>query len=171
MRLAGLSILLLALTAACFAQDTNFAVGPQYLITKDSTLFLRPIATPSISLTAPLASISTTVSEPTAAAQTSSLPTGSPSQPDLTRIYWGGPEVNQVASGNVSEIEITSRPPLQPLPASFIDSGVTGITDVQALRTLGFGVTLGETASYWKAHKPHTNHVYTNADVQRLHGS
>jgi hypothetical protein len=43
--------------------------------------------------------------------------------------------------------------------------------DTQTLREWGYGVTLGEIASFWKSHKPHTPRVYTNADVDRLHGS
>jgi hypothetical protein len=31
-------------------------------------------------------------------------------------------------------------------------------------------VTLGESASFWKSHKLHASRVYTNADVERLHG-
>jgi hypothetical protein len=35
----------------------------------------------------------------------------------------------------------------------------------------GGGITLGEVAMFWKVHKSHAPRVYTNADVERLHGS
>jgi hypothetical protein len=34
----------------------------------------------------------------------------------------------------------------------------------------GGGITLGEVAMFWKAHKSHAPRVYTNADIERLHG-
>ena len=55
MRLA--CCLLFALMGIGAAQDTNFPAGPQYLITFDSPMFARPLATPSLSLNAPLADI------------------------------------------------------------------------------------------------------------------
>jgi hypothetical protein len=48
MRLATLSCLLLLLTAVSAAQETNFSVGPQYLMTSGSPLLAQPIATPSL---------------------------------------------------------------------------------------------------------------------------
>jgi hypothetical protein len=52
------------------------------------------------------------------------------------------------------------------LPASITDTGVTGTTTALWLRERGYGVPLGDTASYWKTHKPHAPRVFTNADVQ-----
>ena len=49
MRLSHFVCLLCRLGGVSTAQDTKFPVGPQYLITTDSPLFLRPIATPSLS--------------------------------------------------------------------------------------------------------------------------
>lgn len=43
-----LGFLLLALAGTCFAQDTSFSTGPQYLITSGSPQFAKPIATPSL---------------------------------------------------------------------------------------------------------------------------
>jgi hypothetical protein len=143
--------------------DTNFSQGPQYLATGDAT-FLYPISTPIVSLEAPLPPIP-------------SLPevgppvTGQPyvSNPDLRHeanlypIYYGYPVVPVV--------ELTGAEPSQPLPASITGVGYTVIADPQTLRELGYGVTVGEAASYWKAHKPRVNHVYTNADIERLHRS
>ena len=45
---------LLVLAGICWAQDTNFPVGPQYLMTFGSPLLARPIATPSLSFETPL---------------------------------------------------------------------------------------------------------------------
>jgi len=169
MRLATLFCSLLALAGFSAAQDTNFSAGPQYLMTSGSPLFAQPIATPSLSLSAPAASSGSATSA-AAAAPESPAPSPVPSpafQPDLSRIYWGGPEV----AGTASEIEITSAPPTSPLPASILDTGVTGMTTVQSLRQRGYGIPLGDTAAFWKSHKPHATRVYTNADVQRLHAS
>ncbi len=181
MRLAPLFCSLLVLAGISAAQDTNFSVGPQYLMTAGSPLFAQPIATPSLSLSTPPASLSTAASEATSEPSSSSA--GLPSQPDLTRIYWGKPEVSEnVAENavenasenvtpNVSVVEITSAQPATALPASILETGVTGMTTVQALHQRGYGVPLGDTAAFWKSHRPHALRVYTNADVQRLHAS
>lgn len=181
MRLASLFCYVLVLTGIgvltgiSAAQDTNFSAGPQYLVTSGSPMFLHPIATPSLSLSAP----------PSPAPVTEPLPeppspfAAAPPQPDLTRIFWGeaasaekGPEqTTEPVTENLGEIEITSAPPSRPLPANFVDTGVTGLTNAQSLRMWGFGAPLGDAASFWKEHKPHTSRVYTNADVQRLHPS
>jgi hypothetical protein len=145
--------------------DTNFSAGPQYLITSGfSPLFARPITTPSVSLGAPLPeipslpAIGTVVENQPVAANSELL-----LQPDLLPIYYGPPVTNVV--------EITSAELPSSLPASIIDTGVTGIADAQSLRERGYGVPLGDTAAFWKAHKPHASRVYTNADVQRLRSS
>lgn len=175
MRLSSLFCLLLALAGISAAQDTNFSAGPQYLITSDSPLFLRPIATPSLSFEAPISSAAAT-SEAAAEAPVVSTPPPIQSA-GLTRIYWGEPKISEVGS---SEIEISSEEPARALPASIatgsivtggiVDVGVTAIVDVQSLREQGYGVTLGETASFWKTHAGHASRVYTNRDVERLHG-
>ena len=178
MRLSTIFCLLLTLTAIGAAQDTNFPAGPQYLVTSNSPMFLRPIATPSLSLSTPHPSLNAATTEalPQPASPTAGLP-----QPDLTRILWGpkeaepkvgAPEVSEPAvGGNVAEnvIEITSAEPPRPLPASIVDTGVTGMTTAQRLREFGYGVPLAETAQFWKTYKPHAPRIYTNADVQRQH--
>jgi len=172
MRLASCFFSLLLLTGISAAQDTNFSVGPQYLVTSSSPMFLHPIATPSLSLSTPMPSPSAPATE--ALPEPSSPFAGAPPQPDLTRIFWGEPASEKgpgQVTENASEIEITSAQPAQPLPASMVDPGVTGMTTAQSLRIWGFGAPLGETASFWKTHKPHASRRYTNADVQRLHAS
>ncbi|MFZ1140503.1 MAG: hypothetical protein WAN76_15075 [Candidatus Sulfotelmatobacter sp.] len=164
MRLGSLFCLLFLLVGITAAQDTNFPVGPQYLVTFGSPMFARPIATPTLWLDVPLPPIP-------------SLPEVGPvigNQPyienpelqhevDLFPIYYGYPMP--------SVVELTSAEPPRELPASIVDVGVAGITNAQSLREQGYGVPLGDTASFWKAHKPHAPRVYTNADVERLHGS
>ncbi|HYM74630.1 MAG TPA: hypothetical protein VE377_01525 [Candidatus Dormibacteraeota bacterium] len=162
---ARLFVLFLVLSAVSLAQDTNFPVGPQYLITTGSTLFLHPIATPSLSLSEGLPAV-TAPAEPAPAPSTSPSAVQTPSLTDFSRIYWG--------SGNApeptSEIEINSAALPRNLPASLFDSGVTGMTDASSLRQRGYGVTLGEVAVYWKSHKRQAPRVFTNADVVRLRG-
>ena len=172
MRLASCFFSLLLLTGISAAQDTNFSVGPQYLVTGSSPMFLHPIATPSLSLSTSAPSPSAPAAE--ALPEPSSPFAGAPPQPDLTRIFWGEPASEkspEQVTENVGEIEITSAQPSQPLPASIVDPGVTSMTTAQSLRVWGFGAPLGETASFWKTHKPHASRRYTNADVQRLHSS
>jgi len=179
MRLASLLCLLLVLTGISTAQDTNFSMGPQYLITSDSPMFLHSIATPTLSLSAPAPGLSASATEAPAEPSSASAPAAPPFQPDLARIYWRGPAATEsvsemgtnIAGENPSEIELTSAPLPSALPASILDTGVTGMTDAQSLRQRGFGVSVGETAAFWKAHKPHASRHYTNADVQRLHPS
>ncbi len=173
MRFACLFCSLMALAGISAAQDTNqitsqdtsFSAGPQYLITSTfSSLFARPIATPSISLEAPLPAISSLPAiGPVVENQPIAANPELPRQPDLFPIYYGPPVPNVV--------EITSAELPPSLPASIVDTGVTGIADAQFLHERGYGVPLGDTAAFWKAHKPRTSRVYTNADVQRLRPS
>ncbi len=153
------------------AQETSFSSGPQYLIT-GSPMFLQPIATPSLSLSSPPSASAASETEPVP--EPSSPFAGTPPQPNLTRIFWGEPmseRANQGVSETAVEIELTSAAPIRPLPTSMVDTGVTGMTSVQSLRMWGFDAPLGETAAFWKAHKPPVSRVYTNADVKRLHPS
>ncbi|HWZ78616.1 MAG TPA: hypothetical protein VNX87_18870 [Candidatus Sulfotelmatobacter sp.] len=79
---------LLALVGFSFAQETNFSVGPQYLVTTDSPMLLRPIATPSLSLgeTQPVA-VSPGTNETTA--EQTAPSSASPSDSFLSDVYWG----------------------------------------------------------------------------------
>jgi hypothetical protein len=74
------------------------------------------------------------------------------------------------ANEPVGEIEISSKDLPRNLPSSILEVGVASLTTDQSLREQGVGVTLAEAASYWKTHRPHGAHVYTNSDLQRLHG-
>lgn len=174
MRLAAAFLFLLVLSGGVAAQDTNFSAGPQYLITGSSTLFLHPIATPSLSLNAvPAAS---THVEQASALEVAPPPPGGPQNDSyLPSVYWRDAWVQHVTGNpepieSVSEIEISSPQNTPPLPASLIEVGVTRIVDAQSLSASGYGLTLGEVSSYWKA-RHQAPRVYTNADIARLHGS
>jgi hypothetical protein len=159
MRFSLLFLLTLVLAVFCTAQDTSFQVGPQYLITSTTdTRFLRPIATPSLSLDAPLQGIPEL---PQFGATVSDQPYVShpelAQQPNLFPIYYGYPQIPVV--------ELTGEAPRE-LPASINDTGYVALTNVESLRERGFGGTLAEDASFWKTHKRPAARVYTNADLQ-----
>lgn len=194
-----LLLALFSLIGISVAQDTNFSQGPQYLIT-GSNAFVTPISTPIISLEAlppnrdtsfsqgPQylatgdATFSHSISTPIRSLDASlppiqSLPEIGPTVTDQS--YVSNPDLRHVANlypiyygyPMISVVELTGAEPAQPLPASITGVGYAVIADPQTLRERGYGVTVGEAASYWKAHKPRANHVYTNADIERLHRS
>lgn len=186
MRFSRLLCLLFLSSGICVAQDviqnqdTNFPAGPQYLVTYGSPLFLHSIATPSLSLAPVPAETSTgayEVAEPSAQALSAPV---APQFPNLLTIYYKGPSASLAAENEsasegegqsgASEIEISSTPALSALPASITDVGVTEMLDPQSLRARGYGMDLGETAAFWKTHKAPAQRVFTNADVERLHG-
>ena len=163
MRLSSLFCLLLTVVGVSAAQDSNFPVGPQYLITGSPAL-ARPISTPTLSLNSPLPPIPDLPElGPVIGEQPYIDNPALEQQPDLFPIYYGYPMA--------SVVELADTEPPRELPASIVDPGVAGITTAQSLSQSGYGVPLGDTASYWKTHKPHAPRVYTNADVERLHGS
>jgi len=164
---------LLVLVGVSAAQDSDFAVGPQYLMNYGSPIFARPIATPSLSLDSSSLDRSAVASETTpqdnvAAAENETVAAAPEFLPqaDLFPIYYGAPRV--------SFIELSFREPseksalLHPLPISFVETGVVEITDMHSLRLRGYGITLPEAAAYWKAHHVPQPRVYTNADTERL---
>jgi len=171
MRLAGFFCMCFVLAGLSLAQDTNFSTGPQYLNTFGSSMFLRSIATPSLSLgeAPPVVTNATTetVESVTTPVASSSTATDLQNQPDLFSIYYGAPEVEQESH----VIEINAAEPPAGLPSSILDVGVTGMTDPQSLRERGFGMGLAEAAKYWKTHKARAKRVYTNADLERLRRS
>jgi hypothetical protein len=166
MRIYGSLCLLLALVGLSAAQDTNFPAGPQYLITPGlSPLFMRPIATPSLSLDAPPPTPSP-VTEITAKADEQTYEVVSTildeqRQTGLLSIYYGLPQVSVAAIALGEPVEV-SRPVNIPNP------GVVEFTSVKALHERGYGVTLAEAAARSKAHKVSARHVYTNEDLERL---
>jgi hypothetical protein len=164
MRFAILFCLLLALMEISAAQETNFPVGPQYLMSSGSPLFAQPIATPTLSLETPLPAIPSLPEVGPVVVDQPFIPNPElQHQADLFPIYYGYPMLGVV--------ELSSAEPPRELPASIVDPGVTGITNAQSLRESGYGAPLGDVGAYWKIHRPHAPRVYTNADVERLHGS
>jgi hypothetical protein len=162
MRIAPLSCLLLALVSISAAQDTNFPVGPQYLLT-GSPLFARSIATPTLSLETPLPPIPDLPEiGPVIGTQPYISNPELQHQADLFPVYYGYPMA--------SVVELSSAESPRELPASLVDSGVVMI-DAASMREQQSGITLGEVALFWKTHKLGAQRVYTNADVERLHGS
>jgi len=162
MRLASFCFFLFVLAGISAAQDMNFAVGPQYLMTSGSPMFARPIATPTLSLDAPLPPIPSLPEVGPPVADQPFVPNPEIPGPDLLPIYYG--------YAMPSVVELSSTEAASEVPQSIIDAGVVGMTDVQALRERGYGATLGESASFWKSHKLHASRLYTNADIERLHG-
>jgi hypothetical protein len=155
---------LFALIGISAAQDTNFPVGPQYLMNFGSPMFAQPIATPTLSLDTPLPPLP---SFPEVGPVIGNQPyIANPElqhQADLFPIYYGYPML--------STVELSSAEPPRELPASIVDPGVAGTANAQSLRERGYGVPLGDTASFWKVHEHRAPRVYTNADVERLRGN
>lgn len=166
--------LLLVLTFSVFAAaqstSTSFPVGPQYLITTDSTLFLQPIATPSLSLEPATPAPIAMQTHPGTDVELSAPASAIQSQPDLSRILWGNDWVDYVTGvkrASIIEISGNANPTI---PSSLFDTGVTGLADAQFLRDSGYGLTLGEVSTIQKS-RSHAMHVYTNADLKRPNGS
>jgi hypothetical protein len=176
MRVSILCTALILLTfglASAQDTDTNFGAGPQYLVSGGSPYFARSIATPSISLAGPAL-------EQGASAATAGLIAGAenqmvvPSQPDvppavnLFPIYYGAP------ARNVIEISFSENPAEASsieLPESILDTGVSQVTTAEGLRARGYGVTVAQAAANSKANAQHAPRTYTNADIDRLHGT
>jgi hypothetical protein len=175
------------------AQDTNFPTGPQYLatsVTSDSTMFLHPITTPSLSLGESLPPVPGASSEPLSLTPESTPRIAPPSHNlFLGDVLWGEHSATEILDPVIatptlslsespasatpetsetpapaSEIQLSSTQPTRPLPASIVNVGVTG-TAAQSLRAQDYGAPLGDVASYWKTHKPTSPHSFTNADV------
>jgi hypothetical protein len=160
----GCTLLVLSLATA-FGQDTTFATGPQYLM-QGASLFARPIATPSLSLSGPALEVGASNATQGLVAGASNQTTAPARHPDadLFPIYYGA------TRGSVIEISLAEAPSSTQLPASILDNGVWQITTAQALRERGYGVTVAQAAADSKARARHGTRVYTNVDVDRLHG-
>ena len=166
------TVLVLAFLGAAFGQDTNFASGPQYLMNYGSPLFARPISTPSMSLSGPPLELGASSATAGLAAGAENQTVTSRSATDLPfvdffPIYYGVVPVSVIEISFAKESERSFRE----LPASILDTGVWEITTAEALRERGYGVTLAEGAEESKARGRHATHVYTNADIERLHKS
>ena len=88
---------LLLLTGLSWAQSTNFSTGPQYLVTTNSPLLLRPISTPSLSLS----QAQTPTPEAVVAEEAPALSTIT-NQTFLSEVYWGDHSTSEIESRRVS---------------------------------------------------------------------
>ncbi|MGA8274254.1 MAG: hypothetical protein WB919_22030 [Candidatus Sulfotelmatobacter sp.] len=168
MRISFCCIAIVFALGSAFGQETNFANGPQYLMTSGSPLFARSLSTPSISLSGPPleTGADTATGDLIAGAENrTALPPSAVALPqvDLFPIYYGGAPVSFI------EVSMSEAPSQPNLPASILDTGVWQLTTVQALLELGYGETLVEAAGFNKARMKHATRTYTNADVDRLH--
>jgi hypothetical protein len=167
------TLLIVSTEGIAFSQDTNFATGPQYLVTYGSPLFARSISTPSMSLAGPPpevgASDATGVLSAGAGAQ-NVLPPSPDALPriDFFPIYYGGPPVGENSQISFSYPAEPSSLPAE-IPPSISDSGVWQMTSAQELREQGYGVALAEAAADGKARGRRAKRIYTNADIERLH--
>jgi len=168
MRAFAFCCLLLTVSAvgAARGQDTNFAKGPQYLMSKGPAQFARPLSTPSLSLASPVLDIgaSNATEELAAGAgnQTPLPPAQAATPPDLFSVYYGEPAASTIA------ISVPAEASPRTIPPSILDTGVWQMSSFQALR--GYGATLAEAAAISKTEVRHAARVYTNADIDRLHG-
>ncbi len=165
-------LIVLSAVGMAFAQDTNFATGPQYLMNYGSPLFARPISTPSMSLAGPPIEVgardATGVLDAGAGNQYVSPPSAvALPKIDFFPIFYGGPPVSE--NGEISFSHPVEPPSSLEIPPSILDNGGLQMTTVQALRERGYGVTLVEVAAYDKAQARHAARIYTNADIDRLH--
>jgi hypothetical protein len=160
----GCTLLVLSIATA-FGQDTTFATGPQYLM-QGSSLFARPLTTPSLSLPGPALEVgaSNATENLLAGANNQTAVPVRPLDANLFPIYYG--------ATRASVIEISFASELNPdrLPPSILDNGVWQITTAQALEQRGYGITVAEAATNSKVRAGHATRVYTNADVDRLRG-
>jgi hypothetical protein len=174
------TIVLLAVAMA-FSQDTSFVNGPQYLTssvpdarsTGDASFFVRPISTPSISLSSPLLEVG-------ASNATGNLTVGADTQTvvalravvlprtDLAPVLYGMPSANAIEISLSREAAQSNAN--REIPTSILDTGVTQIANAESLRWSGYGITLPEAAGYSKAHTRRATRIYTNADIDRLRG-
>jgi hypothetical protein len=166
----GLGGLICLSLGVASAQDTSFAQGPQYLAPSGANaLFAQPIATPSMSVAGTYPSLQSGASNATlgnaSGAELSTLglqPEGD--VVDLFTVYYGYPPLDLVIGGG-EEAET---------PVAFgggFHRGSGRITSIEDLRLMGYGVTLGEAARYWKGRPQHAKRTYTNDDVLRMSDS
>jgi hypothetical protein len=190
--LVGCMLLVFSVGMA-LGQDTNFATGPQYLM-QGSSLFARPISTPSMSLAGPPLEVgaSDATQNLIAGADNQTVVPQPHSKVDLSPVFYTEVFASELKpSFSLAEpfpgLQLPSLiPSLQPsssispstpseassnpLPPGILDIGVWQITNAQELGERGYGITVGEAAAYGKARTRHATRVYTNADVNRLHG-
>src|SRR5258708_27937254 len=107
------ALLVLSTAAFVIGQDTNFASGPQYLMS-GSPLFARSISTPSLSLAGPPldTGASNATEGLTAGADNQTASPRPPAEPNLFTIYYGGgsPKALQTNLSQFSSLPPTNHP-------------------------------------------------------------
>jgi hypothetical protein len=160
MRFAYVLGLVLIIGGIAVAQqsETNFPVGPQYLITQPYPAILQPIATPSYESWQQSATVSPQTGE--------DAPVMITVPAYLPWVYWGYPPPGE------SEVAAEPEPAEAPrnLPQDYIDTGVSAIATPGWMHDHYYGMTLAQAARYWREHKLHASRVYTNQDIERLQG-
>jgi hypothetical protein len=102
MRLRNILFTLVILAGVGFAQDTNFSMGPQYLVTSTLETFLQPISTPSLSLNqAQLAANEITTTETPVVSETPT-PFIPSSQTFFSNVFWGDHSASQIEDRRIS---------------------------------------------------------------------
>ena len=97
MRVHRVLLPLLVLVGFSVAQDTNFPVGPQYLVTIGNPMLLRPIATPSLSLSGKTLAGTSEVPTPTEPPAFAPLET----VVYLDNVYWGEHKPDEVVARRI----------------------------------------------------------------------
>lgn len=104
MRLS-LVLFFLSLTGLSFAQDTTFAQGPQYLIVSGSPMFLRSIATPTLSF-------SSAVSDPYDGTELApshiAAPPTAPLSALVGEVFWGERNPSEFMQPRISTPSLTA---------------------------------------------------------------
>jgi hypothetical protein len=157
-RFSFLWVLIVELGVVVSAQSrqTDFPVGPQYLVTTPSTLFLQPIATPSMTA----AQTFGMVSPQTGQAEPITI-NGQPA--NLPAIFWGWTSPGETSVWAAFSPAVSSG-----LPGDFLDLGVGAIVTDEWLREFQRNRSVAEASRYWKTHTNRAAHLYTNADIERL---
>jgi hypothetical protein len=176
----GFAFVAIFAAGIALSQDTSFSNGPQYLLSSvpgarsaSSNFFVRSISTPSVSLSGPVLEVgaSNATGDLNAGADTQTvvvpeaiaLPRAS-----LSSIYYGVPAANiiEISFPAASSTSIAGTA----IPQSILDIGVGRIIGAQDLQESEYGVTLPAVAAYGKEHVRRATRIYTNADIDRLHG-
>jgi hypothetical protein len=164
MRFGQFLFLLMILAGVSSAQEFTFSSGPGYLLPTNSTMLLRPIATPTLSLDAPLPPVSILPEIGPPVTNQPYVSNYNPVQePNLFPIYYGYPPIPVV--------EAVPTETRRETPVGLGDVVFTVVVGAQPIRERGDGSTVGEAASFWKARRLRASHVYTNSDIQRLRPS
>src|SRR3974390_2083443 len=103
MRLWVFLVPLTLLVGVSAAQETNFPVGPQYLVTVENPMLLRPIATPSLSLGGAGLAGTSEVPSPV------EVPAFAPDETVvyLQNVYWGDHQPEEVFSRRLEPPNMT----------------------------------------------------------------